>query len=448
MKLRAKHFGGMAALTSDVAYMCCGFALFSVLQTQRQMTISPLPWLLCVIAAYLLNCWLTRRSMAVNALIGINLLMVVGMAAVGCLYLTDAEGATAHLFALAFFIGSILHGYILAKDGVKPNQMLVYTEMSIVLIACFLCMELRDISLPADTFGMLFAAAGLDLMALIAMRVMSENSSRVEGSRAQGMFILLLMALLLGGIALGCLLLFSSAAQMAVGMFLTGAGKGLLLLGHFFVWLVEFLLSLFPAPEGELGGAPPGTEVTLPQAAVEEEADYTFIIILLSILAVASIVTVLVLLIRWARKKKTHGVVQQEALQEGELLRSGGLLLWLRRKLQELQRQYRFYLDCLRCRGSAQELLLRLERLAKKRGCGRLARESISCFLDRLANQAFRQDGNARELLTQLAGELERIFYSRLDAQMNRQQLRQLWHSLRGQLLPVEKNKAEENARL
>ena len=50
--------------------------------------------------------------------------------------------------------------------------------------------------------------------------------------------------------------------------------------------------------------------------------------------------------------------------------------------------------------------------------------------------------------MEQLAGELERIFYSRLEARMNRQQLRQLWHSLRGQLLPVEKNKAEENARL
>ncbi|MGI6030606.1 MAG: hypothetical protein ACOX7F_03780 [Eubacteriales bacterium] len=411
MRLEAIHFVGATALLTDIAYMASGYALFSLLQTDQQMTLSPLPWLGMILVIYLINCFLKRRSLPVSSVIGGNLICGLLMMVIGCIFLTNAQGTMAYVFAALFFGGSVMRAYMVAQNGIKPNQMLIYTEFSTMLVAIFLSMETRGITLPPLCFGLLMTAICCDLISLVLMRVVTENRSKVAGSRYQGALLLIGVALLLALFVVGGLMVFSSAGRELFAFSVSAAGGLLLWLGKGILALINFLLSLVPMPEdgGELMAQ---EEVTLtPSENQQTELDYSGLLMILAIVGVIVVVGVVIWLLYRFRKLRTLRMTEPEVLQEGELVRTGGLwrslCLWWQRQMGRL----RFHWECIVYRHTPQGILLRIESWGKQAGQPRGVGESPAHYLRRVRGALF-APGEADNAIVALSQELERLFYS------------------------------------
>ncbi len=421
MRLKTEDVAGLSVLLTEIVMMCSLFMIFVFLRSERVVELHFLPWFCSVAALYLVNVLLQRREIAANLIIGVNILTTAGLCVGGCLCFTDADTVMTYFFSALFFGISGVRAAYVVKNGVHPNQMLIYTELTIFFLTFFL---LEQNMLPQLVLynRITFGALCCDLFSLILIRLLSENQTRVSGSKYQGIFVIGAVLLLAGTLAIGLVMILSQNVREAFSAMIGGLLAFFQMIAQGFMAVFAFLFSLLPQQEAV---SPVEMQTAQGAASINDEmiaANAGGIMGLLLVgLGIFALIVLLVTIVRM-RGKKTSAVKTRQAAKEGVVVKSR---FWetLKKWWRAFKGGLAFRYECLRHRNSPQWLLIKLEQYAKVKKIPRQPGESPGAFVRRLGlwieeNQAVKS-GNikaereeSQEAFRQLADHLEALFYS------------------------------------
>lgn len=333
-------------------------------------------WAAGIAAAFAVNILMRRRRAAVNAAVAVNAIMCAGLAALLLWRLAEAgapEFARCAVFA-ALAVFTVLHSYVLAGQGWKYNQQILYMDG---MAACTAFLIMVD---SAGTFGNLSSYISWTLIALI-FSVLSITMQRMRSLKGSGIWLLAAAAALAAGIlAAGPRLTAGAkaaadAALWCLGRLWAGLRAVLSLLGRLILWLLSFIKT----PEGDVMLPDQIQSVHTPAYELEELAGPDHVIF-------AVIGALLLGFIAWRvfrllRGKKLSAMPAFLAGTEGSEL--GGEKGMLARIFGALLERLRFSFAYLARRNSAEGLLTYAERSFR-----RLPGESAHSFLRRIGASA------------------------------------------------------------
>lgn len=402
---------GLTSLLSMVAALDMLFQLGSFYKGQTIMQLGFWPWMAAVALLYALDLRWMRRACTVSALIAVHVAAFGLLFAGGYFWWMQVQGMTALLFAAVFYGGSVLACFLTAKEGVRPNQTLVHTEMLILFFAIVLTLEGANLPLSGGDNVPLMLALGCNLVSLILSRVVTENRVKVEGGRYQGMLLLATVALLFFLLALVGVLAFSHAGHVLITAFAEGVGQTAQALLHATGAVLLFLLSLLPVPEQSDAALPPiEVQPDMPQQA-GESMDLSFLFPYLLAGAIAAAAVLLLWLLLRTRKLRL-GTVQKSKSKGAKavLIRSRLWEKWLM-AWRRLWSACLFRWQCLCHRDSPQMVLLAAERWGKQHGMPRRPGDAPSAYLRRVAQVRFAAQPEQMQAVVQVCTCLDCLFY-------------------------------------
>lgn len=373
---------------STTVFGYCIFAILSFMGQNAAESYNFFVAFVCAVVSAVINLRFSLRERSLVSVFALNGILIVLTVFLVFAASNNIEGFWPHAIACICVAAPILHGFLLTRNSVSLNTMLLYCEFSIVGTAVLLALQLGDMTVPPVMNGISVAALILNLFMLASLRV-SGPAKKTEGGRktvergallAGGLvgiiFAAVLVAVLLLPVTRGAIF----TAADATGAFFVMAGEAI---ERFFF----FLFSLFP--QGAAGGAAGGGTNPGVQGGGDSSVAINwnlspYILIACAVLAVV----IIAVLFRRLRKKKLEAVKPPAFFYEEDESETLSLSHALQ-ALRALAARFRAWLYFQKCRasrrGTYEEAFLRISRRAKRRGFRRGAAETPHAYLCRIA---------------------------------------------------------------
>lgn len=340
------------------------------------------PWLACAICIYAVNLLLLPRDVSMNFILILNVIATVGLCTAGIFLWSEAANFVNDLFIIVFFAISGGRSGYLARSPVHPNQMLLYTEVCILFLALILWGQsvMPEIS---KYNGVLFGALCVDLIALILIRLVTENQTRVSGSKFQGVFIIGAIVIVVGTLVLGIMMLLSDGVRDLFGGMVTGVvgGLGIILQGVYRG--IMFFFSLIPQSDSsgidmmeQAGGVAVGGEELGP-------ADLGHLLPAFLVLLIVGAGLVFLYTVVKARKQRLSG---RRILRQNRQGIAVKYQLWdqLKAFFRRIKKRIIFEMQYLWYRNTPQGIYVRIQRYGERKKLPKQAGESPSAYVRRV----------------------------------------------------------------
>lgn len=412
MRMRTETFTGIAVVLSDWALMASMYAMGTSLGGDEMRELSIWPWLFCALLIYVVNLFLAGKDLSLNTVLGLNVAATLALCAGGLFFWSEARGFVNYLFVIAFFgISGGRSGY-LARNPVHPNQMLLYTEVSILFLALVLWIQsvMPEI---AKYNGVLFGVLCVDLIALILTRLVTENDTKVSGNKFQGIFMIGAIGILAATLVLGVMMLLSDGVRnLFGGMVAAIVGAAGFVLGGIYRGIM-FLFSLIPKSDP---GAIPPSEIGGGGAAGGEELapmDLGHLLpTFLVLLAVAAVAVLIYTMIKGRRTRLSGKAARRRKGRQGVVVKSH---LWEKIKafFRRIKNGILFEVQYMRYRNTPQGLYVQIERYGKRKKLPKESGESPGSYVKRVGEYLVKQEVLERDTAyLRLSEMLDQIFYS------------------------------------
>lgn len=437
------YFTGFSSLLTTVAALDMLFQLGSFYKGQTVMSIGFWPWMIGVALLYALDLALMRRGCAMSTPIAINVVGFLLLFAGGYLWWMQVQGITALLFAAVFYGGSVLSCFLTAKEGVRPNQTLVHTEMLILFFAIILTLEGANLPLTGADNVPLMLALGCNFVSLILARVVTENRVKVEGGRYQGILLLATVALLFFAMALVGVLAFSSTGNALITTLVGGVWQGGKAVLHAIGAVLLFLLSLLPVPDQSDAPLPPMEAQPEVAEQASETMDFSFLFPYLLAAGILLAAALLLWLLFRTRKLKLGTMQVQKVEKEKTVLVRNRLWEKLLASIRRLWEKWAFRWQCLCHWDSPQMVLLAAERWGKQHDMPRRPGDAPSAYIRRVAQVCFVAQPEQMQMTMQVCQCLDRMFYSQKPADCPKETIKALLRAFHNCDVPCNSDKVQ-----
>ncbi len=406
-----------AARAAFSAAVFCAFEVFFALIAEVQgALISPVWPFIGLGVIYAFGRAASARGM--RPLVYTGMVILIAAAEIAALQLLFEVPGDVLRFRVMIGLCFAICAAVMAKGAVSESSPVVYTHRFdaclIVLLLMILAGHYLDIKAVPSAMAVSLAALVLLLAAIIALR--TENNG-AAGNRAGviipiALFVVVVAAALLIG-AFGSDGAGSAAAGIVSGIkAVSGAiGAGLAFLWDRWKALCAWIATLFApseyVPENIIQ---PDVPPDLPEPAELTRAS-VIVFYMLTALLIAAVLFAIIRILSRARFKRSRRVREENRAA----VRTGGFWSAVKELLSAVRLKFSYRAVCVRNRNTPAGLLAWCE-AKNRRKMKKLPSESGEAYLKRLAACCSGDDCAA---LTELAGLVERSFYSRDDASVD-----------------------------
>lgn len=405
MNIRPKLFIEFSAILNDIMFMFCGYVIFTTLRADSLKQIAFYPWLVYCFFVYVLNNIIISRGIKENTYLTINIILGAIAIILGDIFFVDANSIISFLCASCFIGLSVLRCYILPKDGIKPNQMLVYVEFSIMIFCVVLMIEKSLIEIRGVISPKFLVSITCSLISLILIRVTSEHSKKYTGGKFTGVFVLGSIIAISGTFVLGFMLILSDGFRNYMTLIVNGFFYALEFLKDKLIECLVFLFSHGSAPDQELNisGGNELVNIAESQGTLDSNKLFYIIGIIVSICAILFLLKIF----KANKNKRLGGVVSNS--QSINKTSSPSLIEQVKFILKKIFLRIKFLINSIIYKNSIEGFYLELIRFGDKKKIYKIPSETPRQFIVKISEIV---DENDRVLFIDFANILERNYYS------------------------------------
>lgn len=420
MKRFTEILSGSAAMLFQVALTGWMFAMSEINFDFVSMELNYLLLSALMLLAYYLNILMMRRGIPVPAFAVVQAVFLAAgiFTFVKSVALEPFALRTVIINCIIYCLGFVVAAFLAWMPTNQNGLLLRFDVLAVMSIIMIVLDELLYMPGAGDCLGMCFICLALTLLACISMRsgALAGRGGAVEGNGALGRIMLFAVFGIIGLLAL-LVIIYASSGVKSFSEFLlnvltaiVNAVKAALLYVYGIVerivrWLAQFADD---TPMEAVGTESVGNvAIDMGEQAVGPVPGWIYY----ALGAVA--LGIVVYIIFKLRKYRTFKIYSNVAIVTGAR-RESGFLKALKELWGKLKTETVFRWNCLRYRRSAAGLLVWCERKAGEE-LQRRSDESGEKFLLRLGQSL---GGEAETVLTELAGYVERSFYSPLHAEV------------------------------
>ncbi|MGV8981493.1 hypothetical protein [Clostridium sp.] len=419
MNRKYRALSAIATLMNEITFFYNAFLIVSLAKTKNIMWIDYWAWACGGAAILLWNRWFLQKARSLVSIIAVNTLIASLWLFLVSRYFFHIQGMTAYGFAIIFLIATTVRAIYLSMHEVPGQRMVTYTELCIVGTCFFFFIQMGPLIMPMSYNIPSIAVVLVNILALINIRLFSENAHEVDISKMRrGIFLISGFVILIGGIAGG--LTYVSASFKGFVLQVITTVKGIIIpVFSFFNRLLElFFMRVKPR---EYSGKDTidlkkifrfkmpkvGKQVSL---NIDVFRFMPWILILL-------VITILVYLFNKYRKRVFRRGTVPVTIMQKRIKRDLQLWSGFKSYMKFLHRKaFLLYLS-IRMRHTPQGLFLMIERWGRYSGFPRIVCETPGTYLNRLMNCKEWNKGlketHTKEIVQHLIKELEWMFYSK-----------------------------------
>ena len=404
-------FPSAAALCCDVFLLWTLFLMVTMVGDDPLGLPSALVWAGALLAAWTLFRAFAAKPRTIPVLIGAGALAAGGQLAAVLLWGPSLTGGARLILAVAALLAAA-HGGWLVFHPIRPSQTNLYLDAGALFLIYLLVIQNTWGASPEQLLPV-FLVVVLSFLSLVCQRL-SGGRRQVGGGGLLGAVSILWVLLVVGGLAIAFLLLFSESAGQGLVVFLSFVMKVIETVWQGFVSVLTFLLSLLPqaAPDGDLSSIWDVPQAGMPEEVPQEVYDLPDIV---GYLVWGTFGALLVLAaLRWLWQMRRVRISGRTAPPAPKIKRSRGhFLRGLAQALGRLGRALALTWRSFRLRNTPAGALAWLERRGRLHGLSRRKGETFRQYLERLAKAASGQEKpETAAALLYLAGWLELSCYS------------------------------------
>lgn len=406
MNIRPKWFIEFSAILNDIVFMFCGYVIFTTLRADGLKQIAFYPWLVYCFFVYVFNNILISRGIKENTYLTINIIFGVIAIVFGAIFFVDANSIISFLCASCFIGLSVLRCYILPKDGIKPNQMLVYVEFSVMIFCVVLMIEKSLIEIRGVISPKFLVSTTCSLISLILIRVTSEYSKKYTGGKFTGIFVLGSIIAISGTFVLGFILILSDGFRYYMTLIVNGFFSAFEFLKDKLIEFLVFLFSHGSAPEQELNISGGNEFVNIAESQGTLDSDKLFYII--GTIVVICAIVFLLKIFKANKNKRLAGVVlsNSQSINKTSL---PSLIEQVKFILKKIFLRIRFFINSIIYKNSIEGFYLELIKFGDKKKINKIPSETPREFIVKICEIV---DESDRNLFIDFANILERNYYS------------------------------------
>ena len=402
MNIRPKWFIEFSAILNDIVFMFCGYVIFTTLRADGLKQIAFYPWLVYCFFVYVFNNILISRGIKENTYLTINIIFGVIAIVFGAIFFVDANSIISFLCASCFIGLSVLRCYILPKDGIKPNQMLVYVEFSVMIFCVVLMIEKSLIEIRGVISPKFLVSTTCSLISLILIRVTSEYSKKYTGGKFTGIFVLGSIIAISGTFVLGFILILSDGFRYYMTLIVNGFFSAFEFLKDKLIEFLVFLFSHGSAPEQELNISGGNEFVNIAESQGTLDSDKLFYII--GTIVVICAIVFLLKIFKANKNKRLAGVVLSNSQTS-----LPSLIEQVKFILKKIFIRIRFFINSIIYKNSIEGFYLELIKFGDKKKINKIPSETPREFIVKICEIV---DESDRNLFIDFANILERNYYS------------------------------------
>lgn len=418
MNSKYRTLSAIAALLNEITFFYNSFLIVSLAKTKSIMSIDYWAWACGGAAILLWNRWFLQRARSLVSIIVANVLIASLWLFSVSRYFSHIQGISAYGFAIVFLISTTVRAIYLSMHEVPDQRMVTYTEMCIVGTCFFFFIQMGPLIMPMSYNIPSIAIILFNILALINMRLFSENAQELDISKMRrGIFLIAGFVILIGGIV-GILTFVSAAFKGFVLQVITTVKGIIILVFTYFHRLLDLLLMHIKPSEYASKDTIDLKKIfrfKLPKAGKQLSLNvdiFRFIPWILILLALAILVYLFIKYRKWVFRRNTISVpIRQKRIKRD-------LKLWSKFKsnMKVLYRKIFFLYLSIHMRHTPQGLFLMIERWGRHKGIPRKVCETPETYLNKLMdckewNKDLRE-AHAKEIVHHLIKELEWKFYS------------------------------------
>lgn len=415
MKGKSKHLIHSSALISCNSLMFAYYTLFSNTSGSHCARLL-LPWIGICLVLYFFNVFFFQKGAKISSFMIGNITSAMVLCIAGYFFFAKGKNFIPIFAALAAIIASVVNQFLVAQEGVKPNQMLLYTEFTaFTLIICLALGRDRELNI------FLMISFCFNFLSLILLRLTTKNDTKVEGSRYLGIFAFGVLLLFLGGMVFLLSLVFSHGVQQGMAMCVVYFLNGIRKIGSLFFAFLSYLFSFIPFIEKE----PEKIPEALPEMAAlqnwEEPMDATYFYSIIGIGILLAGIGIFFYLLRKNKGKKVP--IRMEKMKKEQKTIVIKNKIWEKWKAffhRIIQRIKNIYF-CIRYPKEPVTLLLRAESYGRKKGMTRKQWETGSSYLKRLLEAEEEVQEPIYQDIEELSECLNCLFFSTKRQKLNKE---------------------------
>ena len=412
--MKRQLLSGFSMVLSYSAFVCWLFAFSHIQNECEYLAISPLLLALFYYLVYLLDLWMSRKTVSLALYVGTQLFLALCSIFVflGISTMIPFHRGTM-IFLGIFLAGGVFACGYAASDPIQPKNLIFYFDSVIVLMILLLLLQhLHPLFMVKEVLLLCFLAMVMDMLSLILFRTEGSaiTGQKQSAARAGRWAVGGILALIL--LVAGLFIAFAASGTRSLSMALLQAAKwlwGILRsLGEFLFdllerlvrWLVQFLPATTAEPmEAESIPTMEGSAVSGSAAVIPHWIYYI----------AGAILAIFLIRFLLSMVREKAGSEQADSPATVATRRSGTLSSGLRQMFRDIKSYLVYCKTRLTYRNTAPGLLLLCQRRAsgaKKRHAG----ESGPAFLIRLSAEMTSEPH--RLALEELSRLLEQTFYS------------------------------------
>ncbi len=414
MKRLTEFISGVAAMLFQLAFTAWMFCLSEINFNFDALGLNYVLLGAILIAAWLADRFLLGRGVAVPVLAGVQLIFVAAgvWAFVSSAVIEPFVLRTVILNCIFYSIGFVIAIFV-AWEPVTHIGILLRLDALVIMTVIIMALDaILGLMGAAATQTVCLAALAFCVLSAVSLRsgALEGRGSAVEGSPALGRIMLFTVVGVIAAMAAAVIAFAAGGVRSFSEFLLSLIRSAWQLIKAFLLWLYQlierfilWLTSLFdPGPAGpiEMESMEGMGDMEMDMGTASLPGWVYWVLIALAVCAAAYILFRL-------RKVRTVRVKLQRSYVVSAK-RENGFTAELRRLWKKLREALRFRVNCLCYARSAPGLLVLCERRAPE-PCRRQCHESGEAFLRRLADEGCESGGEA---LAELAGAVERCFYS------------------------------------
>ena len=421
MNRKYRTLSAIAALLNEITFFYNALLIVSLAKTKNIMWINYWPWACGGAAILLWNRWFLQKARSLVSIIAANALIASLWLFLGSRYFFHIQGMSAYGFAIVFLISTTVRAIYLSMHEVPDQHMVTYTEICIVGTCFFFFIQMGPLIMPVSYNIPSIAVILFNILALINMRLFSENAQELDISKMRrGLFLIAGFVIMVGGIA-GILTYVSSAFNAFVIQVITTVEGIIILFFSFIHRLLDFFLMQFKPreySEKDIMNLKKIFRIKVPKVDKQVPLNidnFRFMPWILILLALA----ILVYLFIKYRKRVFRRVTMSVTIRQKRIKKD--LKLWSKFKsyIKVVYRKIFLLYLSIHMRHTPQGLFLMIERWGRHKGFPRQVCETPGTYLNRLMNCKAWNKGlketYATEIVHHLIKELERKFYSKCE---------------------------------
>lgn len=421
MNRKYRTLSAIAVLMNEITFFYNAFLIVSLAKTKDIMCIDYWPWVCGGAAILLWNRWFLQKARSLVSIITVNTLIGSLWLFLVSRYFFHIQGMTAYGFAIVFLISTTVRAIYLSMHEVLDQRMVTYTELCIVGTCFFFFIQMGPLTMVMSYNIPSLAVVLFNILALINMRLFSENAQELDISKMRrGLFLIAGFVIMVGGIA--GILTYVSVAFKAVVIQVITTVKGIIILFiSFFHRLLDLFSMQFKPREysgKDIMDLKKIFRFKLPKVGTQVSLNVDAFQFMPLILILLALTTLVYLFIKY-RKRVFRRNTMSVTIRQKRIKRD--LKLWSKYKsyLKVLYRKIFLLYLSIHMRHTPQGLFLMIECWGRHSGFPRKVCETPGTYLNRLMNCKAWNKGlketHVKEIVHQLIKELEWKFYSKGD---------------------------------